>query len=264
MFAGMGEQPDHGMKEIDLATGQFKKVAPLKSATDYQKWDSIAKRVEQHEAGSDDDEIAPYSWVEMPHADIRVRIPVWVKTKSKMCKVIVKLNWLTVYAPPTEAAVGYYKEDEPPKEPLLDFQLYGAVNVDECDWELVDDGAVRNIILTLHRAPVYKWPTLHRVNGLKCEADRERVRKEDQERFAREQAENKKAQENQQTATYQTAAGPARPPQFGPAPRPRRRPHRPKDAEGNPLPPVGRPPGVYERGRIIVTQPEYTDSSDDD
>ena len=75
----------------------------------YKKWDAIATRVTQHEEGSDDDEIAEYSWVEMPHADIRVRIPVWVKTKSKMCKVVVKLNWLTVYAPPTEAVVDYYR-----------------------------------------------------------------------------------------------------------------------------------------------------------
>lgn len=264
MWTGMGKQPDHGMQEIDIATGQIKKQTPLRAATDYKKWDAISKRVSQHEEGSDDDEIAEYSWVEMPHADLRVRIPVFVKTKAKMVKVVVKLNWLTVYAPPTEAVVGYYKDDEPPKEPLLDFQLYGAVNPDECDWELVDDGAVRNIILTLVRSPVYKWPTLHRVNGLKNEAEREVRRKEEQEKFAEEQRKMKKdASANQGTATYDSAAGPMRPPQFGPEPRPRRRPHRPKDAEGNALPPVGRPPGSYERGRIIVTEAEYTDSDED-
>ena len=36
-----------------------------------------------------------------------------------------------------------------------------------------------------------------------------------------------------------------------------------KDENGNPLPPVGRPPGVYERGRIIVTEPDFTDSDSD-
>jgi len=264
MWAGMGEQPDHGIQEIDISTGKVKKTPPLKKATDYARWDSIAKRVTQHEEGSDDDEIAEYSWVEMPHADIRVRIPVWVKTKSKMVKVSIKINWLTVYAPPSEAVVGYYKDDEPPKEPLLDFQLYGAVNPDECDWELVDDGAVRNIILTLVRAPVYKWPTLHRVDGLRREADRAIKAKEHREKFQREQEEAQKAAaQNQDTSAYAQQAGPPRPPKFGPQPAPKRRPHRPKDEQGNPLPPVGRPPGVYERGRIIVTEPDYTDSDDD-
>jgi len=264
MWSGMGEQPDHGIKEVDLATGKFKETKPLKKATDYARWDSIAKRVTQHEEGSDDDEIAEYSWVEMPHADIRVRIPCWVKTKSKMVKIVIKINWLTVYAPPSEAVVGYYKDDEPPREPLLDFQLYGAVTPDECDWELVDDGAVRNIILTLVRSPVYKWPTLHRVNGLKSEAERAIKNKEQKEQFAREQEEAKKqAAANQETAAYTASAGPAKPPKFGPAPRPQRRPKRPKDKDGNPLPPVGRPPGVYERGRIIVTEPDFTDSDND-
>ena len=263
-WSGQGKQPMHGMQEIDLSTGRLKKQAQLKAATDYKKWDAISSRVTQHEGSSEDDEIAEYSWVELPHADLRVRIPVWLKTKAKMVKVVVKLNWLTVYAPPTEAVVGYYKEDAPPTEPLLDFQLYGAVSPDDCDWELVDDGAVRNIILTLVRSPVYKWPTLHRVNGLKSEAEREVRRREEQQRFAEEQREAAKMQgANQATANYSQMAGPQRPPQFGPAPRPKRRPQRPKDAEGNPLPPVGRPPGTYERGRIIVTEPEYTDSDDD-
>ena len=71
--------------------GQFKKVASLKQATDYSKWDAIAKRVTEHE-GEDGDDIAEYSWVEMPHADLRVRIPVWVKTKSKMVKIVIKIN----------------------------------------------------------------------------------------------------------------------------------------------------------------------------
>ena len=265
MWAGMGQQPEHGMTEIDLKTGLPKKKLPLKEAPDYRKWDQIAKRVTQHEGDSDDDDqIAEYSWVEMPHADIRVRIPVWVKTKSKMCKVVIKLNWLTVYAPPTEAVVGYYKDDEPPKEPLLDFQLYGAVNVDECDWCIEDDGAVRCIILTLVRAPVYKWPTLHRVNGLKSEAERAVRRKEEREQFEREQKEAEKAGlQNQELTQFAKMAGPQKPPTFGPAPRPKRRPHRPKDEHGNPLPPVGRPPGTYERGRIIVTAPDYTDSDSD-
>ena len=262
MWAGMGEQPSHGMQEIDLATGKVKKVNPLKQATDYSKWDQIAKRVTEHE--DEEDEIAEYSWVEMPHADIRVRIPVLGKTKSKQCKVIVKGNWLTVYAPPTESVVGSLKDDEPPKEPLLDFQLYGAVNPDECDWEIVDDGAVRCIILTLVRAPVYKWPTLHRVNGLKSEAERKvklAEQKKEWEEKSRKDAEAAKNDPN--VASFNKAAGPQKPPAYGPENRPKRRPHRPKDEQGNPLPPVGRPPGVYERGRIIVCEPDYTDSDSD-
>lgn len=211
----------------------------------------------------DEDEVAEYFWVEMPHADIRVRIPVLGGTGSKQCKVTVKRNWLTVWAPAPESIVGFNPPDAPPKEPLLNFQLYGAVDPDECDWELVDDGAVRNIILTLHRSPVYKWPTLHRVGGLRREEDRAihlaRQKKEWEEQAKAEA----KAQKNQATAEYESMAGPARPPKHGPAPRPQRRPRRPKDEEGNPLPPVGRPPGSYERGRIIVTEPDFTDSDDD-
>ena len=87
-----------------------------------------------------------------------------------------------------------------------------------------------------------------------------RQKKEWEER-ARAEA---KAQKNQQTAEYDQMAGPQKPPKFGPAERPKRRPHRPKDENGNPLPPVGRPPGSYERGRIIVTEPDFTDSDNDD
>ena len=73
-----------------------------------------------------------------------------------------------------------------------------------------------------------------------------------------------KAQKDQKVSTFEEAAGPAKPPTFGPAERPERRPHRPKDKDGKPLPP-GRPPGSYEGGRIIVAAPpDYTDSSSDD
>ena len=248
----------------------------------------------------DEQEVAEYFWVEMPHADIRVRIPILGKTTSKQVRVDVKRNWLTIWAPAPESIVGYNPVDRPPKEPLLDFQLYGAVDPDECDWEvcamskpgtwrahgstfashkhlhkrptlrdlnasqLVDDGAVRNIILTLVRSPVYKWPTLHRVNGLKRESDRPAALARQKAEFTEQQRMQAQAQKNQATAEYEEVAGPKKPPQFGPAPRAPRRPHRPKDEHGKPLPPVGRPPGSYERGRIIVTAPEYTDSSDDD
>ena len=47
-----------------------------------------------------------------------------------------------------------------------------------------------------------------------------------------------------------------------PAQQPQPQP-RATDEHGNPLPPVGRPPGTYERGRIIVTAPDYTDSDSD-
>ena len=40
----LGTQPAHGMREIDLTTGTFKEVKPLKDSLDYRKWDSIAVR----------------------------------------------------------------------------------------------------------------------------------------------------------------------------------------------------------------------------
>jgi len=257
------------MREIDLDTGKYKTVAPLKDALDYRRWDQIATRVTYHDQDSDgeEDEIAEYFWVQMAHGEIRVRIPVLGKTSSKQCKLDIKRNWLKVYAPAPESVVGSVPVGAPPKEPLLDFQLYGAVDAEECDWELVDDGSIRNIILTLVKSPVYDWPTLHRVNGLKREEDRKIVAERERAKFAEEAkhaAEAAKAQAQQATAEYHKAAGPQRPPQFGPEPAPKRRPHRPKDEHGNPLPPVGRPPGVYERGRIIVTEPDYTDSDDDE
>ena len=212
-----------------------------------------------------EDEVAEYFWVEMPHAEIRVRIPVLGGTTSKQCKITVKRNWLYVWAPAPESIKGYNPVDAPPKDPLLDFQLYGAVDPDECDWELVDDGAVRNIILTLHRSPNYKWPTLHRVNGLRCEEDRAPALERQKREFAAQQKAEAEAnkEKQQQTAEYQEAAGPKKPPQFGPDPRPQRRPHRPKGEDGKPLPLTGRPPGSYERGRIIVAEPEFTDSDED-
>jgi len=247
-----------GLVEIDLATGKEKKGAPLKDALDYGKWDQLANRVTEHEG--EEGEVAEYFWQELPHAGIRVRVPVWGKTKSKQCRVDFKLNWLTVWAPPPEAVVGYYKDNEPPKEPLLDFQLYGAVNVDECDWEIVDDGAIRTIIINLHRAPVYKWPSLHRPNGLKSESERKPKMAEEQAKWKRMAEEEAKARANQSTVEYEECAGPSRPPVYGPEPRGPRRPHKPKGVTDN-----QRPPGSYERGRIIVSEPpEFTDSSDDE
>ena len=80
-------------------------------------------RVTDHGNGEDEEEeeVAEYFWVEMPHADIRVRIPVLGGTSSKQCKVVVKRNWLKVYAPAPESVVGYNPTDAPPKDPLLDF-----------------------------------------------------------------------------------------------------------------------------------------------
>ena len=259
----MDEQLANGMREIDLATGKIKDTKPLKAALDYAKWDAIATRVTEHE--DVDDDVAEYSWVELPHAEIRVRIPVLARTKSKQCKVVVKLNWLTVYAPPPDAVVGFYPDDRPPNEPLLDFQLHGAVDPDECDWELVDDGAVRNIILTLHRSPVYKWPTLHRVNGLKSEAERApRLAAQKQEWEEKSRRDWEAARRNPNTTTFEAAAAPPKPPAFGPANKSQQRPQKPKDEHGkDQRPAVGRPPGVYERGRIVVTEPDWTDSDED-
>mmetsp|Transcript_33727 Transcript_33727/g.67199 ORF Transcript_33727/g.67199 Transcript_33727/m.67199 type:complete len:264 (-) Transcript_33727:347-1138(-) len=252
------------LREIDLATGKFKEVKPLKDALDYKKWDQVATRVNNHGGEDEDgDEVSEYFWVELPHNEIRVRIPVLGKTTSKQCKIDIKRNWLKVFAPPPESVVGSNPPDAPPKEALLDFQLHGAVDPEECHWELVDDGAIRNIILTLQKSPVYDWPTLHRVNGLKREEDRAKVRERERKQWEEESRREAEAQKNQATTDYGAAAGPQRPPKYGPAPAPKRRPHRPKDEEGKPLPPVGRPPGVYERGRIIVTEPEFTDSDED-
>ena len=44
MWAGMGEQPKHGIKEIDITTGKVKETKPLKDALNYGRWDSIAVR----------------------------------------------------------------------------------------------------------------------------------------------------------------------------------------------------------------------------
>jgi len=207
--------------------------------------------------------VAEYFWVEMPHADLRVRIPVLGGTTSKQCRVVVHRNWLKVWAPAPESVVGYNPVDSPPKDPLLDFQLYGAVDPEEYDWELVNDGAIRNIILTMRRSPNYKWPTLHRIGGLRREEDRPAALAQQQREFEEQEREQAKTQKTQQTAEYEESVGPARPPQFGPQTRKPRRPHRPKDEDGNPLVLEGRPPGSYERGRIIVTEPDFTDSDED-
>ena len=64
MYSGMGEQPQHGMQEIDLATGKFKDVKPLKAAHDYSKWDAIANRVTEHEERSYVDlSVSPYGYL---------------------------------------------------------------------------------------------------------------------------------------------------------------------------------------------------------
>ena len=252
------------LREIDLATGKFKEVKPLKDALDYRKWDQLASRVTEHEGDNDDPEVAEYWWTECAHEEIRIRIPVWGKTKSKQVRVDLKLNWITVYAPATEAVKGFYQDDKPPKEALLDFQLYGAIDVDECTWEIVDDGAVRNVIVSLHKSPVYKWPTLHRVNGLKSEKERKPKLAAQKVEWERKAQEEQKAQKDQAVSSFEEAAGPKKPPSFGPAERPERRPARPKDKDGKPIEP-SRPPGSYEGGRIIVSEPpDYTDSSSDE
>jgi hypothetical protein len=262
-------------REIDLDTGE-----PMKKPLDYKKWDAIATRVcAEDENGS----IAAYTWEERTHGELCVRIPILGKTRSKQVRVDIKRNWLTVFAPPPEAVVGSFPENAPPKEPVLDFQLYGAVDPDESDWELVDDGALRTIILTLKRSPVYKWPTLHRVNGLKSEAERAPKLAEQKAKWEAEQEKlRKQAQEEEQAAvaaaasdrnvaSFEQAAGPPRPPAFGPEEAPKRRPRRPKGRDSGPLPPehdheagpTSMPPGAHEGGRVIVTEPEYTDSSDE-
>ena len=126
------------MHEIDLDTGALKPEERL----DYKKWDVLAS----HTADDDEqDEVnsAAYSWAEMPHGELRVVIPTPGKTRAKQVRVVIKRNWLTVFAPPPKG--GTFPENAPPTKPILDFQLYGAVDTEESDWELVDDGALRNI-----------------------------------------------------------------------------------------------------------------------
>ena len=133
--------------------------------------DGATRQITPHVADvfADVDDRGVLSWAEAPHGELRIVVPVLISTRAKQCRVDAKRNWLTVYAPPPAAVVGSLLVDAPPKEPLVDFQLYGAVDPEECHWELVDAGAaaaaVRHMVLTLRRSPVYKWPTLHRVNG---------------------------------------------------------------------------------------------------
>jgi len=255
------------MQEIDLKTGKPKESNPLKDANDYSKWDVINGQIDQ------DGDLVDFTWQQLPYDEIRVRIPVSKHTKGKQVKVIVKLNWLKVWAPAPDYVAGSIPEDRPPKEPLLDFQLYGAVDVEESDvWELVDDGAVRNVILQFKKSPAYNWPTLNRVGGLKREEDRARVAKEEKERFERENAKVEPPRETK--VDYgQTPAGPARPPTFGPAPKPPKK--KKEKVDRNPfnipssMPPLDpseakRPPGVYENGRIIVCEPDSPTDSDSD
>ncbi|KAL3892692.1 MAG: hypothetical protein SGPRY_014881, partial [Prymnesium sp.] len=58
-------------------------------------------------------------------------------------------------------------------------------------------------------------PTLHRENGLKCEADRERVKKEEMEEAHRKYAQSREGKEHYESE-YPTPAGPPRPPVIGP------------------------------------------------
>ncbi|KAL1496598.1 hypothetical protein AB1Y20_014203 [Prymnesium parvum] len=259
--------------DIDLATGKPKAHNPLKDANDYSKWDSINGQIDQ------DGELVDFSWQELPYDEIRVRIPVSKHTKSKQCKVVVKRNWLYVWAPAPDYDKDEVPEDRPPKKPLLDFQLYGAVDAEESDvWELVDDGAVRNLILILKKSPIYKWPTLNRVNGLKCEADRERVRKQEMEEARKKFAQPPENKE-QYEGLYPQPAGPSKPPVIGPMPDPaaERQKNRteathkaevarslgkiPSSSPTLTEAEAKRPPGVYEGGRIIVCKAE-SDSSD--
>jgi len=258
--------------EIDLATGKPKPPNPLRDALNYQKWDTINGQIDQN------GELVEFTWQQLPYDQIRVRIPVSQYAKSKQCKVVVKRNWLYVWAPGPDYEKDEVPEDRPPKVPLLDFQLYGAVDVDESeDWELVDDGAIRNIILMFQKSPAYNWPTLHREGGLKKESDRARVRKEEMEE-ARKKAEEAEPKEPQyKEGLYASHAGPPRPPVFGPEPDPkaerrRKKAEAKKAAEPDFYVPKQelseaerkRPPGVYEGGRIIVMPPDPSSSDESD
>ena len=254
-----------GWQEIDIASGELRPAKP----PDGSKWDEVASGID--EAG--DPKL--YRWEQTGGGNVRetggedilvyIRIP--AERGAKNCKVEFKRNWLHVWAPAmTESQV--IPDDAPPKEPLLDMQLYGAVDADMCDWNIERTACEATLVLEMRKSPEYRWPTLHREHGLPSEKSRalharelsEEARREAEkvrERMARSEGAPKP------TAEYAQPAGPARPPSFGPEPMkvppaqpmssPAKPPAKPKQAK---QPGPMRPPGSYERGRILVSEPD--------
>mmetsp|Transcript_4437 Transcript_4437/g.13440 ORF Transcript_4437/g.13440 Transcript_4437/m.13440 type:complete len:113 (+) Transcript_4437:2-340(+) len=90
-------------------------------------------------------------WEEKSHGGLIARLPLPSEAKGKHCRVEFKRNWLRIFAPqPTDTAAL-------PSRPLLDFQLYGAVDPDLCDWSVQRSEGEVYLLLELQKSPVYSW-----------------------------------------------------------------------------------------------------------
>ena len=238
-----------GWEEVDIHSGEVRPATP----PDGSKWDQRAGGCD--EAGNP----KLYRWEqtgggnarETGGQDIFVYIRIPAERGAKNCKVEFKRNWLYVWAP-TMLKSQVVPADAPPKEPLLDMQLYGAVDVDMCDWHIERTACEATLVLEMRKSPEYRWPTLHRKRGLKSEKSRAQHARELSEKVRASMA-------PKPTAEYAQPAGPARPPSFGPEPLkapPAQPPAKPKQARRGPM----RPPGSYERGRILVSEPDVAEA----
>lgn len=239
-------------KEIDLATGKAK----IAKGCDYAKWERLVQDVDE------DGSPKLYKWEQTGggHAaktggqDIFVYIPIPTWTSAKQCRVEFKRNWLYVWAPQKLAEHQRVPDDAPPRDALLDFQLYGAVDVEICDWQIERQYDEATLVLEMRKSPEYKWPTLHRVNGLTSEKSRGLALREAMDQGRRKAEATKKAPDAPRSE-YDRPAGPPLPPTFGPQNAPNAKPRAAyqKAKPRGPLEPT-RPPGSYERGRIIVSK----------
>jgi len=234
-------------KEIDIRTGKEK----LRTTVDYGSWEEMSANI-------DEDGNNKYEWKQGDYDIISMRIMIPKGTKSKQCRVDFSRNWIKIWAP---AMIRHNNEimpdDVPPVKPLYDFQLYGAVDTELCDWQIerLYGGVEVYLVIELKKSPVYNWPTLHRENGLQKEEHRKIVAERERRETAEKEGLNKTASKAGMPVNYQKPAGPPRPPSFGP------KNAKPKPPPLDPNAPPTRPPGSYERGRIIVS--EAPDSDED-
>lgn len=220
--------------------------------------------------GRDGEPLAEFSWEPLPNGELLVTVPIDSTACAKQCCVTAKRNWLTVWAPPPRPVPSSEtcSVTDPPENPLLDMQLYGAVDVGETMWELTGTGARRSLLITLRRAPIYMWPTLHRVDGLKREADRPAVlacekaaweaRNDAAAKAAAAAAMAADSEDSDLTGMDHVWTGVAAHPGavFGPkaSPNLNHQPHYPKCNAPQVSVGAQQPPGVYERGRVIVAE----------
>ena len=218
---------------------------------DYSKWDSLTVSDDDDDAparpdgreralGSevDPDGLLGVRWSQRKHGELRATVPLAASATGRQCRVEFKRNWLKVVAPPLNPAA------TPAGAALLDFQLHGAVDPERCDWRIERSARGVVLLLELQKSPIYDWPTLHRVNGLRSESDRaaalDRLRQEADQTAAMAQAANAHAEA---MPDGERAAAPGCEP--GPIVEVA------ETAVGQPQ--TLRPPGVYEGGRVIVS-----------